>query len=101
MIGYTQDGGFGWLGRKAGAACSAMRTATIVLADGSVVTASAMKNSDLFWAIRGRRRQLRRDCVHDHCTGAPGRDLWGLVYYRMEDAPEVLRFSREWVVQPF
>ena len=53
MIGYTLGGGYGWLGRKLGAACSTVRAAQVVLADGSVVNASETENSDLFWALRG------------------------------------------------
>ena len=53
VIGYTLGGGVGWLARKVGAACHAVQSATVVLADGSVVTASASENPDLFWALRG------------------------------------------------
>ncbi|MDH6132648.1 FAD/FMN-containing dehydrogenase [Kitasatospora sp. MAA4] len=51
--GFLQGGGFGFLTRPTGMACDAMTSAQMVLADGSIVTASAQQNPDLFWAIRG------------------------------------------------
>src|SRR5690606_34854601 len=50
-LGYTLGGGFGWLGRKHGLAADEVRSFTVVLADGSVVTASDDSNPDLFWAL--------------------------------------------------
>ncbi len=51
--GFLQGGGFGFLTRSTGMACDAVTSAQVVLADGRVVTASAQRNPDLFWAIRG------------------------------------------------
>ncbi|MFD3932359.1 FAD-binding oxidoreductase [Streptomyces sp. NPDC058614] len=51
--GFVQGGGLGFLTRPLGMACDALTCATVVLADGRTVTASASRNSDLFWAIRG------------------------------------------------
>ncbi len=96
MIGYTLGGGYGWLGRKLGAACSTVRAAQVVLADGSVVNASETENPDLFWALRGGGGNFG---VVTSLTVAltPLKKIFGgLVYYRMEDAPEVLRFYRDW-----
>ena len=51
--GLTNGGGIGWMVRKHGLAIDNLLKATVVLADGSVVTASPTENSDLFWGIRG------------------------------------------------
>jgi len=51
--GLATAGGIGWLVREHGLTIDHLRSAEIVLADGSVVTASASENPDLFWAVRG------------------------------------------------
>ncbi|MGX6602137.1 FAD-dependent oxidoreductase [Micromonosporaceae bacterium Da 78-11] len=51
--GFLQGGGFGFLTRPLGMACDAIASAQVVLADGSIVTASSTQETDLFWAIRG------------------------------------------------
>lgn len=53
MGGYLLGGGFGWNEGSWGPACHLIDRAEVVLADGSVVIASASQNSDLFWALRG------------------------------------------------
>jgi FAD binding domain/Berberine and berberine like len=51
--GLVLGGGFGWLTRLYGMSCDNVEGFTLVVADGSVVRASARDNSDLFWALRG------------------------------------------------
>ena len=51
--GLTLGGGHGYLTRKHGLTIGNLLEADIVLAEGRPVTASAEKNEDLFWAIRG------------------------------------------------
>ncbi|WP_229067599.1 LLM class flavin-dependent oxidoreductase [Actinoplanes sp. DH11] len=51
--GLATAGGIGWLAREHGLTIDRMRAAELVLADGSVVRASADENTDLFWAVRG------------------------------------------------
>ena len=46
-------GGYRWLIGVHGLAVDNIVEAEIVLADRSIVTASAAENSDLYWAIRG------------------------------------------------
>ncbi|KLO07487.1 FAD-binding domain-containing protein [Schizopora paradoxa] len=49
----TLGGGYGWLSSEHGLVIDNLLQATMVVADGSILTASATENTDLFWAIRG------------------------------------------------
>ncbi|BDB40760.1 oxidoreductase [Mycobacterium kiyosense] len=52
-VGLTLGGGMGADSRHAGLACDALRSATVVLPSGELVTASEQDHPDLFWALRG------------------------------------------------
>jgi hypothetical protein len=51
--GFTLGGGISNLSRKYGLAIDSLLEVDMVLADGSIVTASASDHPDLFWAVRG------------------------------------------------
>ena len=53
VAGLTLGGGFGWLMPRFGMALDNLRSATLVLADGSVVRVGRRQHPDLFWAMRG------------------------------------------------
>ncbi len=96
VIGYTLGGGVGWIGRKFGAACHAVLAARVVLADGSVVTASQDKHPELFWALRGGGGNFGVVASLTVSLVPLKKIFGGMAYYRMKDAPEVLRFYRDW-----
>ncbi|KAK8096352.1 uncharacterized protein PG998_014220 [Apiospora kogelbergensis] len=51
--GHITHGGYGFSSHTHGLALDWVVSATVVLADSSIVVASATENEDLFWAIRG------------------------------------------------
>ncbi|WP_409180383.1 FAD-binding oxidoreductase [Amycolatopsis sp. VS8301801F10] len=53
LSGLALGGGYGWRARKWGLTCDHIVSAEVVLADGSVVEASADRHQDLLWALRG------------------------------------------------
>ena len=53
IAGFTLGGGFGWVHRKIGLGCDSLKSATVVTADGNLVTANEADNRDLFWGLRG------------------------------------------------
>ncbi len=53
IAGLTLGGGQGRLMRRFGLSCDNVRAFEIVTANGKLLTASAMENPDLYWALRG------------------------------------------------
>lgn len=56
--GLATTGGIGWLGRAHGLTIDHVRAVEMVLADGSVVRASATEDPELFWGVRGAGANL-------------------------------------------
>jgi FAD/FMN-containing dehydrogenase len=53
VVGYSIGGGIGWYARRLGLQCHSITAAEVVLADGSIVRASADEEPELFWGLRG------------------------------------------------
>jgi FAD/FMN-containing dehydrogenase len=95
--GLTLGGGIGHLSRRYGLTIDSILSADVVLADGSVVTASPDEHADLFWAIRGGGGNfgivtsfLFR--LHPVSTVYAGPMIWPL-----DKAAELLRWYRDFL----
>jgi FAD/FMN-containing dehydrogenase len=98
IAGLTLGGGIGWLMRKHGATVDNLLSADVVTAQGEIVTASEEENPDLFWAIRGGGGNFGVVTSFEYRLHRVGPIvLAGPVFHLLEDAPEVLRFYREFV----
>ena len=96
-VGLLLGGGVGHLSRKYGLSIDNILGADVVLADGSVVHASADENPDLFWAIRGGGGNFGvvtslHVQLHEQATVVAGPIIWPL-----DQAAELLSFYREWI----
>jgi FAD/FMN-containing dehydrogenase len=96
--GLTLGSGSGWLERAHGLTCDSLISARVVLADGSLVTASPFQNEDLFWGLRGGGGNfgvVTEFTYHLHEVGPMV--LAGMLMYPRQMAREVARHYRDWI----
>jgi FAD binding domain/Berberine and berberine like len=96
VAGLTLSGGMGWLMGRQGLSCDNLVEATLVTADGRVVTASEQSQPELFWGLRGAGANFGvvTELVFGLHEVDPTADL-GLLFWRAEDAAEPLRLARD------
>ncbi|KAM0305231.1 hypothetical protein HYE67_008855 [Fusarium culmorum] len=94
--GLTLHGGYGVLSGLHGLAIDNMIACQVVLADGSIVTASASENPDLFWALRGAGSSF--GVVTQFTSKAhPQGDIWGgMVLFSPDKLPAIIDFTNTW-----
>jgi FAD/FMN-containing dehydrogenase len=98
IAGLTLGGGLGWLMRKHGATVDNLVSVDLVTAEGDVLTASEDENPDLFWGVRGGGGNFGIATSFEYRLHLVGPSvLAGPIFHALEDAPEVLRFYREFV----
>ena len=95
IAGLTLGGGFGWLGRGYGLACDNLLSADVVLADGSVVTASKDQHPDLFWGLKGGGGNFGIVTSFEYQIYPVGQVLGGMLVYPFERAREILAAYRD------
>ena len=98
VAGLTLGGGIGYLSRRFGLTVDNLLAADVVLADGTLVTASESSHSDLFWALRGGGGNfgiVTSFTFRCHDIGDNGAIIGGPVLYDLPDAPAVMRWYRE------
>jgi hypothetical protein len=97
IAGLTLGGGHGYLTRQHGLTIDNLLEVDVVLADGRFVTASKSQHEDLFWALRGGGGNF--GVVTSFVYRAhPVTDVYaGPVFWRLEDAPRVMAWYREFL----
>jgi FAD/FMN-containing dehydrogenase len=96
IAGLTLGGGLGHLMRKFGLSIDNLLACDVVTADGALLTASASRNEDLFWGLRGGGGNFGIVTSLElqlHSLGP--QVLAGMLAWPMEAAPKVLGFLRE------
>jgi FAD/FMN-containing dehydrogenase len=97
LAGLTLGGGFGWLMRKYGLAIDQLLSVEVVTAEGEVVRASGAANPDLFWGVRGGGGNFGIVTEFEYRLQPVGPTvLSGLLLWPIADAPDVVRFYRDW-----
>ena len=97
IAGLTLGGGLGWLMPKYGLALDNLRSAELVMADGSVRRASADSDPDLFWAIRGGGGNFGIVASFEYDVHPVGPMITGgLVAHPLARGRDVLKFFREY-----
>ena len=100
VAGLTLTGGMGWLTSQQGLSCDNLVGATLVTADGRVVSASAESEPELFWGLRGAGTNFGvvTELTFQLSPVNPMANL-GMFFFRAEDAAEPLAFARDYLFE--
>lgn len=98
-VGYTLGGGLGWLARRYGPSCDAVRSLEVVTPDGELVFASRDEHAALFHALCGGGGGSLGVVTEMEVQLFPVTTVYGGdLTYRAEDAADVLEQWSRWVV---
>jgi FAD/FMN-containing dehydrogenase len=98
LAGLTLGGGIGWIMRKHGLTIDQLVSVDLVTADGDFVTASEDENAELFWGVRGGGGNFGIVTEFEFRLNPLGPEVFaGPVFWPAKDAPQVLRFYRDWI----
>jgi len=98
VAGLTLGGGIGWIMRKHGLSIDRLLRMDVVTADGEFLQATADENADLFWGLRGGGGNFGIVTEFEFELVPVGPTVVaGPIFWPMDDAPDVLRFYRDWV----
>jgi FAD/FMN-containing dehydrogenase len=97
--GLTLGGGIGHLTRQCGLTIDNLLAVDVVLADGRFVTASAKAHADLFWAVRGGGGNFGIVTSFLFKAHPIHTDYAGPMFWALEDAAEMMRWYRQFIVK--
>ncbi|MEW6363584.1 MAG: FAD-binding oxidoreductase [Acidobacteriota bacterium] len=99
IAGLTLGGGHGYLTRRHGLTIDNLTEVDVVLADGAFVTASASRNEDLFWAVRGGGGNFGVVTSFVYKARPVGTIYGGPVFWKADDARRVMEWYRAFLPQ--
>jgi UDP-N-acetylenolpyruvoylglucosamine reductase len=95
VAGLALGGGQSLLTGKYGLTLDNLVSADVVIADGSLLRASATENADLFWGLRGAGANFGVVTSFEFRLHPVDAVLGGMVIHPLDRAGDVLRFYRE------
>lgn len=98
VAGFTLGGGSGWAERKFGFSTDNLLAATLVTADGEIVTTDEESEPDLFWALRGGGGNFGVVTSMTFRVYPQGLATSGLVLYPASEGATVLRGVRDFML---
>jgi hypothetical protein len=94
--GATLGGGYGWLTGQYGLAIDNLLWARMILADGSVITASEEQHPDLFWAIRGAGQSFGVAIELGFQAHKQDRPVFaGTLLFSADNLPAIVQFANQ------
>lgn len=96
--GLTLGGGIGYLARSFGLTIDNLLAIDIVLANGSLVTASAEEHEDLFWAVRGGGGNFGIVTSFEFRLNPVNTVYGGPMIWPMEQAADLMKFWRQFIL---
>jgi FAD binding domain/Berberine and berberine like len=98
VAGLTLAGGIGWLRSRYGLCIDNLVSADVVTADGALVTASAERNPDLYWALRGGGGNFGVVVSFEFALHPVGPTVMFVApIYPLSSGPDPIRFWRDFL----
>ena len=95
--GLTLGGGIGYLSRAHGLTVDNLLSAEVVLADGTIVTADADNNPDLYWGLRGGGGNFGVVTEFRFQLQPVSNVLAGPMFFELADGPAVFDWYRNFI----
>ncbi|HET6712336.1 MAG TPA: FAD-binding oxidoreductase [Actinomycetota bacterium] len=98
LAGLTLGGGIGFTMRRFGLTIDNLLSVDLITADGELIRANEGENADLFWGVRGGGGNFGIVTEFEFRLHPLGPQVVaGPVFWPIDDAPNVLRFYRDWI----